>query len=157
MAVIKHIAIKNSNYTSAVEYLTYKHDEFTSKPILDKQGRMMLRDEYLIDGINCTPQSYGLDCALTNRQFGKNQDRKEIKAHHYIISFDPRDRDENGLTPNRAQELGMAFATNYFPGHQVLVCTHPDGHGNAGNIHIHIVLNSVRAYDWFRGSGFDTS
>ena len=69
MAVIKHIAIKNSNYTSAVEYLTYKHDEFTSKPILDEQGRMMLRDEYLIDGINCTPQSYGLDCALTNRQY----------------------------------------------------------------------------------------
>lgn len=147
MAVIKHIAIKNSNYTSAVEYLTYKHDEFTSKPILDEQGRMMLRDEYLIDGINCTPQSYGLDCALTNRQFGKNQDRKEIKAHHYIISFDPRDRDENGLTPQRAQELGMAFASNYFPGHQVLVCTHPDGHGNAGNIHVHIVLNSVRAHD----------
>lgn len=147
MAVIKHIAIKNSNYTSAVEYLTYKHDEFTSKPILDEQGRMMLRDEYLIDGINCTPQSYGLDCALTNRQFGKNQDRKEIKAHHYIISFDPRDRDENGLTPQRAQELGIAFASNYFPGHQVLVCTHPDGHGNAGNIHVHIVLNSVRAHD----------
>ena len=41
----------------------------------------------------------------------------------------------------------MAFAANYFPGHQVLVCTHPDGHGNAGNIHIPIVLNSVRAYD----------
>lgn len=147
MAVIKHIAIKNSNYTAAVEYLTYKHDEFTSKPILDEQGRMMLRDEYLIDGINCTPQSYGLDCSLTNRQYGKNQDQKEIKAHHYIISFDPRDRDENGLTPQRAQELGMAFADNYFPGHQVLVCTHPDGHGNAGNIHVHIVLNSVRAFD----------
>ena len=41
MAVIKHIAIKNSNSTSAVEYLTYKHDEFTSKPILDEQGCMV--------------------------------------------------------------------------------------------------------------------
>ena len=32
MAVIKHIAIKNSNYTSAVEYLTYKHDESRAAP-----------------------------------------------------------------------------------------------------------------------------
>lgn len=147
MAVIKHIAIKNSNYTAAVEYLTYKHDEYTSKPILDDHGRMIPRDEYLIDGINCTPRSYGLDCALLNKRYGKNQNRAEIKAHHYIISFDPRDRDDNGLTPARAQDLGLEFARKYFPGHQIIVCTHPDGHNFAGNIHVHIVLNSVRAHD----------
>ena len=147
MAVIKHIAIKNSNYAAAYDYLTTKHDEFTGKPILDENGRCIPRDSYFIDGINCTPGSFSEKCEETNAHFKKNTDRKEIKAHHYIISFDPRDRDENGLTPQRAQELGMAFAANYFPGHQVLVCTHPDGHGNAGNIHIHIVLNSVRAYD----------
>ena len=34
-----------------------------------------------------------------------------------------------------------------FPGHQGLVCAHPDGHNAAGNIHVHIVINSVRALD----------
>ena len=37
MAVIKHISIKNSNYDAAYDYLTTKHDEFTSKPILDEK------------------------------------------------------------------------------------------------------------------------
>ena len=39
MAVIKHISIKNSNYDAAYDYLTTKHDEFTSKPILDENGK----------------------------------------------------------------------------------------------------------------------
>lgn len=93
------------------------------------------------------PRSYGLDCALTNRQFDKNTDKSEIKAHHYIIGFDPHDRDENSLTVEHAQELGMKFARKNFPGYQVIVCTQPDGHNSAGNIHVHIVLNSVRALD----------
>ena len=147
MAVIKHIAIKNSSYTAAVQYLSYKHDEYTNKPILDEFGNMILRDSFLLEGINCSPMTYGMECSRTNDHFGKNKDRSEIKAHHYIISFDPRDRDENGLTAEHAQELGLAFAKKNFPGHQVLVCTHPDGHNSAGNIHVHIVLNSVRAFD----------
>ncbi len=147
MAVIKHIAIKNSSYTAAVQYLSYKHNEYTNKPILDESGNMILRDSFLLEGINCSPTTYGMECSRTNEHFGKNKDRSEIKAHHYIISFDPRDRDENGLTAEHAQELGLAFAKKNFPGHQVLVCTHPDGHNSAGNIHVHIVLNSVRAFD----------
>lgn len=39
----------------------------------------------------------------------------------------------------------MAFAKENFPGHQAVVCTHPDGHSSVGNIHVHIVINSVRA------------
>lgn len=73
--------------------------------------------------------------------------KAEIKAHHYIISFDPRDRDDNELTPKQAQALGMEFAQKNFPRHQTLVCAHPDGHNSAGNIHVHIVINSVRAFD----------
>lgn len=147
VAVIKHIAIKNSNYNAASDYLTTKHDEFTGKPILDEIGRRIPRDEYIIGGINCDPYSFGAECEEVNARFGKNQRKEEIKAHHYILSFDPKDKYENGLTPERAQEMGMKFARENFPGHQILVCTHPDGHGNAGNIHVHIVLNSVRAFD----------
>jgi hypothetical protein len=152
VAVIKHIAIKNSNYDAASDYLTTKHDEFTSKPILDENGHKIPRDEFLIEGINCDPYSFGEECEAVNARFGKNKRKEEIKAHHYILSFDPRDWDENGLTADRAQELGMEFARRNFPGHQTIVCTHPDGHNSAGNIHVHIVINSVRMLDVERQS-----
>ena len=48
------------------------------------------------------------------------------------------------MTVDRAQELGEKFCAEHFPGHQALVCTHPDGHNHSGNIHVHIVINSLR-------------
>ena len=48
------------------------------------------------------------------------------------------------LTVDRAQQLGEQFCKEHFPGHQALVCTHPDGHNHSGNIHVHIVINSLR-------------
>ncbi len=147
MAVIKHIKIRNSNYDAATDYLCFQHDEFTNKPILDEHGQMVPREEYLLDGLNCDPFNFGRECESTNAYFKKNNTRSEVKAHHYIISFDPRDKDENGLTPEHAQELGKEFAAKNFPGHQTIICTHPDGHNSAGNIHVHIVINSVRKYD----------
>ena len=71
----------------------------------------------------------------------------EIKSHHYIISFDPKDQEEHGLTGEQAQKLGVEYARENFPGHQALVCTHTDGHNGSGNIHVHIVINSVRKYN----------
>lgn len=147
VAIIKHIKIRNSNYDAATDYLCFKHDEFTNNPILNEHGQMIPRDEYLLDGLNCDPFNFGRECESTNAYFKKNNTCSEVKAHHYIISFDPRDKDENGLTPERAQELGKEFASKNFPGHQTIICTHPDGHNSAGNIHVHIVINSVRKYD----------
>ena len=144
MATVKHIKIYNSDYSSAFDYLTKQHNEFTNKPILDETGHLIERDFYLIDGINCDPNTFDMECEAVNRHFGKNKSRREIKAHHYIVSFDPKDRDDNGLTPEKAQEIGMELARKCFPGHQIIVCTHKDGHNGAGNIHCHIVLNSVR-------------
>ena len=83
-------------------------------------------------------------CMRANLRYGKNQRREDVKSHHYIISFDPRDGPDNGLTVDRAQELGEKFCAEHFPGHQALVCTHPDGHNHSGNIHVHIVINSLR-------------
>ena len=48
------------------------------------------------------------------------------------------------MTVDRAQELGEKFCREHFPGHQALVCTHPDGHNHTENIHVHIVINSLR-------------
>jgi len=67
-----------------------------------------------------------------------------VKTHHYIISFDPKDAVENGLTMERAQALGLQFCKDNFPGHPAIVCTHPDGHNRSGNIHVHIVIGSIR-------------
>jgi hypothetical protein len=107
----------------------------------------MLREEYLIDGINCDPFTFDVECKELNARFHKNQNFNEIKSHHYIISFDPKDRDEHGLTGEKAQQLGLEFARRNFPGHQALVCTHTDGHNGSGNIHVHIVINSLRKFD----------
>lgn len=147
MAIIKHISIKNSNYDAATDYLTLQHDEFTNRRILDESGNPTHREDYLIEGINCNPFTFGRECEATNALYHKNQGKSEIKAHHYIISFDPRDKTENGLTLEQAQSLCLSFAKQNFPGHQAIVCAHPDGHGVAGNIHVHIVINSVRKLD----------
>ena len=147
MATIKHISSKNANYGDAEKYLTYKHDKFTNKPILDEKGRMILRDDYRIETILCGNDDFAIACMRTNLKYGKNNLKGDVKSHHYIISFDPRDGTDNGLTIDKAQELGMNFCKEHFPGHQALVCTHPDGHNHSGNIHVHIVINSIRIED----------
>ena len=147
MAILKHIASKNADYGEAERYLIFQHDEYTQKPILDENGHMLIREEYYLDGINCDPFTFAAECQETNAYFHKNQSYNDIKSHHYIIGFDPKDRDEHGLTGELAQQLGVEYAKENFPGHQALVCTHTDGHNGSGNIHVHIVINSIRKYD----------
>ncbi len=147
MAILKHIASKNADYGAAQRYLIFQHDEYTGKPVIDENPNMILREEYYLDGIDCDPFTFDTECMELNARFHKNQNYNEIKSHHYIISFDPKDREENGLTGERAQKLGLEYARKNFPGHQALVCTHMDGHNGSGNIHVHIVINSLRKYD----------
>lgn len=144
MAILKHIASKSSDYGAALEYLIFKHDELRKTPILDQNGNRIMRDEYYLDGLNCEPYSFDAACQQLNREYQKNKNKNEIKSHHYIISFDPRDSAENCLTGKRAQELGLEYAKANFPGHQALVCTHMDGHNGSGNIHVHGVMSNVR-------------
>ena len=144
MAILKHISSKNANYGDAEKYLTFEHDEFTMKPTLDADGRLIPRADYRISSLNCDGEDFAVACMRSNLRYGKNQKREDVKSHHYIISFDPRDGTDNGLTVDRAQALGEQFCKEHFPGHQALVCTHPDGHNHSGNIHVHIVINSLR-------------
>ena len=144
MAVIKHIASKNADYGESERYLIFQHNEYTQKPVLDENGHMILRDEYYLDGLNCDPFTFASECQELNSYYHKNKNFNEIKSHHYIISFDPKDAVENGLTMERAQALGLQFCKDNFPGHPAIVCTHPDGHNSAGNIHVHIVIGSLR-------------
>ena len=144
MATFKHISSKNADYGAAEAYLTFEHDEFTMKPTLDENGRLIPREDYRISSLNCGGEDFAVACMRANLRYEKNQKREDVKSHHYIISFDPRDGTDNGLTVDRAQELGEQFCKEHFPGHQALVCTHPDGHNHSGNIHVHIVINSLR-------------
>ena len=147
MAVLKHLASKSSNYGAVLTYLLYDHDEKNGKVLRDANGNRILRKEYWINGINCDPFLFDAECTRLNNAFHKNQKKEEIKSHHYILSFDPQDVIDNKLTGEKAQALGLAFAKKKFPGHQVLVCTHMDGSNHSGNIHVHIVLNSLRMHD----------
>ena len=144
MATLKHIASKNSDYTAIEAYLVYQHDAFTGKQLLDEQGRPKLRESYLLDTLECGDFSFATACLLANRKYGKNTQHGDIKSHQYIISFDPRDAADNSLTMEKAQALGLKFCEENFPGHPAIVCTHPDGHNHSGNIHVHIVIGSIR-------------
>ena len=144
MATLKHIASKNSDYTAIEAYLVYQHDAFTGKQLLDEQGKPKLRESYLLDTLECGDFSFATACLLANRKYGKNTQHGDIKSHQYIISFDPRDAADNGLTMEKAQALGLKFCEENFPGHPAIVCTHPDGHNHSGNIHVHIVIGSIR-------------
>ena len=144
MATFKHISSKNADYGAAEQYLTFEHDEFTMKPTLDENGRLVPREDYRLATLNCGGEDFAVACMRSNLRYGKNQKREDVKSHHYIISFDPRDGTDNGLTVDKAQSLGEEFCNEHFPGHQAIVCTHPDGHNHSGNIHVHIVINSLR-------------
>ncbi|MCD7724241.1 MAG: relaxase/mobilization nuclease domain-containing protein, partial [Clostridiales bacterium] len=148
MAILKHTASKNANYNDAVNYMKYQYNEQTMEPIRDKDGYRIFRDWYKMDVLNCRcPETFYLECKQLNDRYHKNQTRGEIKSHHYIISFDPKDQAERGLTGDRAQALALEYARKNFPGHQALVCTHLDGNNGSGNIHSHIIINSVRKLD----------
>ncbi len=144
LATFKHISSKNADYSAAEAYLTFEHDDFTMKASRDENGRLIPRKDYRIATLNCDGEDFSVACLRANLRFDKNQKREDVKSHHYIISFDPRDAVDHGLNVDRAQHLGETFCKNHFPGHQAIVCTHPDGHNGSGNIHVHIVINSLR-------------
>lgn len=143
MAIIKHIPVKNRYYSAAVEYLTCKFDEHTMKPLVDAKGRMIMRDNFLIEGINCEVDTFGAECIEVNRYYGKNNAIEDVKAHHYIINFAP----EDNITMQEAMDFGKQYVEKFLPGHQAILAVHPDGHNGTGNVHVHIVINSVRKYE----------
>lgn len=142
MAILKHIANKSKIYSGAEQYLCFEHDAKTGKPLLDDQGRIIARKGILKDAINCNFDSFAAECMETNNLYHKNKGTADIKSHDYIVSFDPKD----DITPMEAMELAKKYAEKFLEGHQVIIVVHPDGHNGSGNIHAHIVANSVRKY-----------
>ena len=88
LAVLKHIKSHNANYSDTMEYLLFQHDEKTGEVLRNELGQKILRDEFYQDGLNCNPDTFDIECRMTNEAFKKNRRRNELKSHHYIISFD---------------------------------------------------------------------
>lgn len=143
MAIVKHIKSRNANYSDALNYLIFQHDESTGKMILDEFNRPLRRDELYVDGLNCNPDTFDVECYECNEHFKKNRNRSEIKSHHYIISYDPADAIECDLTGEKAQALSLELAKKIFPGYQALIVTHTDGHNGSGNIHTQTELKDA--------------
>ena len=47
-------------------YLTFEHDEFTMKPTLDKNGRLIPREDYRISSLNCGGEDFAVACMRAN-------------------------------------------------------------------------------------------
>ena len=97
MATLKHINSKNADYGAAEQYLLFEHDEFTMKPVLDETGRLIPARTTAVHA-ELRREDFAVACMRANLRYGKNQRREDVKSHHYIISFDPRDGPDNGLT-----------------------------------------------------------
>ena len=106
VAILKHIASKNADYGKSLEYLMFEHTE-SGSPVRNAEGDMIMREGFILDGINCSPYSYDKECEMLNAQVHKNQKYSDIKSHHYIISFDPQDYEDGKLTAEQAHALGQ--------------------------------------------------
>ena len=57
MATIKHTSSKNSDLS---RYLTFQHNEYTGLPILDERGQPKLRENYLLDTLECGENTFAM-------------------------------------------------------------------------------------------------
>ena len=54
MATLKHLASKSADYGKPIKYLMFEHDR-NGTPLRDADGNLIMRDSFILDGINCTP------------------------------------------------------------------------------------------------------
>ena len=90
LATFKHISSKNADYSAAEAYLTFEHDEFTMKPTLDENGRLIPRKDYRISTLNCGDEDFAIACLRANLRYGKNQKREDVKAITISSALIPR-------------------------------------------------------------------
>ena len=54
------------------------HDEFSGKPILDENGRLVPRQDYRIAALNCGGEDFAVACMRANLRYVKNQQREDV-------------------------------------------------------------------------------
>lgn len=78
MATLKHLGSKNADYGAAEQYLLFEHDEFTMKPVLDENGRLIPREDYRLSTLNCGGEDFAVACMRSNLRYEKNQRREDV-------------------------------------------------------------------------------
>ncbi len=104
-------AIKNKKQTAGVlsEVLKYVQQE-------EKTCMNGLR---FITGHNCVPGSAFVEMLTTKQRFRKTDGRQ---FYHFVQSFSENDY----LTPQEANAIGLELAQKAFPGYEVELPTHHD-------------------------------
>ena len=97
-----------------------------------QRKKTMLGDRWLVTGSNCVAQSSYLEMVTTKQRFKKTDGRQ---FYHFVQSFSEND----DLTPEEVNAIGVEFAQKQFPDFEVLVATHID----TDHLHNHLVVNSV--------------
>ena len=82
MATIKHTSSKNSDLSAAERYLTFQHNEYTGLPIFDSDGKPKLRENFLLDTLECGGNTFAMACLLANRKYGKNAQVNSAYPRH---------------------------------------------------------------------------
>lgn len=103
---------------------------------VEQEKKTRWGDAQLVTGYNCVPLS-----ALTEMQMTKQRFRKTdgTQFYHFVQSFS----DEDNVTPQEVNAIGLEFAQRQFPDFEVVVATHVD----TGHLHNHLVVNSVSCKD----------
>lgn len=81
---------------------------------------------------NCVLTSAYAEMLTTKERFHKTDGRQ---FYHFVQSFS----EDDGLTPQEVNALGLELAALEFPDFEVVVATHTD----TNNLHNHIIVNSV--------------
>lgn len=81
---------------------------------------------------NCVLPSAYAEMLTIKERFHKTDGRQ---FYHFVQSFS----EDDGLTPQEVNAIGLEFAAREFPGFEVVVATHVD----TGHLHNHLVVNSV--------------
>ena len=97
-----------------------------------QRKKTMLGDRWLVTGNNCVAQSSYLEMVTTKQRFKKTDGRQ---FYHFVQSFS----EDDDLTSEEVNAIGVEFAQRQFPDFEVLVTTHID----TDHLHNHLVVNSV--------------
>ena len=109
LATFKHISSKNADYSAAEAYLTFEHDEFTMKPTLDENGRLIPRKDYRISTLNCGDEDFAIACLRANLRYGKNQKREDVKSHHYCALSGEADESFSAIYVHNRNVVHVVF------------------------------------------------
>lgn len=124
----------------------FRHHENSRTPTLDENGDMIPREEYYLQGINCTPFSFPIAAKRCTERMGLVGMDSPVTMQHFILVFDRQDLQEYRLDGETAHAVAVEWAERCMPGFLCVVGTHTEGDHRAEHIHSHVIVCSVRLY-----------